>query len=118
MPVVINLTTAAHGGAQPACGDDSHSCGPDCACGCPYTGMVERGRVEDIRVIESRHADAWLAIVVPPGEDEYQPERGMLVAYGDNESEVFDAAARVTHNQVLHVYFNGSLESYLAWADA
>jgi hypothetical protein len=42
----------------------------------------------------------------------------MLVAYGTDEDEVFTAATRVTHNQVLHVYYNGSLADYLAWADA
>jgi len=118
MPIVITLTSAAHGGATPMCGDDGHACGPDCACGCPYTGMHERGKVEDVVAIESRYRDAWLALVIPPGEDEYHPERAMLVAYGHDEDEVFAAATRVTHNQVLHVYYNGSLADYLAWADA
>jgi hypothetical protein len=79
--------------------------------------MHERGRVEDVRAIEARHPDTWLALVIPPGEDEYQPEQAMLVAYGDDENEVFDAAQSVTFNQVLHVYYNTSLQQYLAWAD-
>ena len=45
MPVLINLTTAEHGGTSLACGTHE-SCGVDCNCGCPYTGMVEKGRVE------------------------------------------------------------------------
>jgi hypothetical protein len=119
MPVVVKLTSAAHGGnGQSSCGDGTHAnCGPNCDCGCPYTGMHERGRVEDVRAIEARHPDTWLALVIPPGEDEYQPEQAMLVAYGDDENEVFDAAQSVTFNQVLHVYYNTSLQQYLAWAD-
>jgi hypothetical protein len=80
--------------------------------------MLERGKIEDVRHIEARYPDQWLAMVIPPGEDEYQPELAMLVAYGDAEDEVFDAAQLVTFNQVLHVYYNASLENYLAWADA
>lgn len=77
--------------------------------------MDQRGLVEDVVVIEQRFPNSWLAIVIPPGEDEYHPDRGMLVAYGDDENEVFDAAQRVTFNQVLHVYFNGSHDAYMQW---
>ena len=120
MPVVVRLTSAQHGGnGMSSCGTGDHStCGPNCDCGCPYTGMSERGKIEDVRGIEARYPDQWLAMVIPPGEDEYHPELAMLVAYGDAEDEVFDAAQQVTFNQVLHVYYNASLESYLAWADA
>lgn len=118
MPVHIRLTSAEHGGTTAACGTGDHDCGPNCACGCPYTGMEQRGLVEDVRAIEARYPDQWLALVIPPGEDEYYPEHAMLVAYGGDEDEVFDAAQKVTFNQVLHVYYNGSLVEYLRWADA
>lgn len=118
MPVMINLTSAEHGGLTPACGADERSgCGPDCGCGCPYTGMVEKGRVELIAAVEARYPGEWLAFVIPPGEDEYAPERGMLVVHSRDDQEVWDAVSRITFNQVVHVYFNGSLEDYLAWAD-
>jgi hypothetical protein len=80
--------------------------------------MLERGKIEDVRGIEARYPNQWLAMVIPPGEDEYQPEQAMLVAYGDTEDEVFDAAQQVTFNQVLHIYYNATLDTYLAWADA
>jgi hypothetical protein len=119
MPVLINLTTADHGGSSPSCGTGDHSsCGPDCGCGCPYTGMVERGRVEPIAEVERRHPGQWLAFVIPPGEDEFAPERGMLVAYSPDDNEVWDAVGRITFNQVVHVYFNGSATEYAAWAGA
>jgi hypothetical protein len=119
MPVVINLTSAEHGGTHPSCGDGDHStCGPNCDCGCPYTGMIESGRVELIRVVEQRCPNQWLAFVIPPGEDEYAPEYGMLVAHATDDNEVWDAVNRITFNQVVHVYFNGPLETYLDWADA
>ncbi len=121
MPTLINLTSAEHGGTKLlSCGTgsgDHASCGPDCDCGCPYTGMVERGRVELISEVEARHPDSWLAFVIPPGEDEYAPERGMLVAYSDDDNEVWDAVGRITFNQVVHVYYNGPLERYLQWAE-
>lgn len=118
MPVLIPLTSAEHGGTSMACGSDEHSsCGVDCDCGCPYTGMIERGRVELIAEVEQRHPGEWLAFVIPPGEDEYAPEQGMLVVHSRNDEEVWEAVARITFNQVVHVYYNGSLAAYLDWAE-
>ncbi|MBC8076084.1 MAG: hypothetical protein H7Y32_08425 [Chloroflexales bacterium] len=115
MPVMINLTTAEHGGTA-TCG--TGDCGPNCTCGCPYTGIDEKGRVEPIALVEQRHPNEWLAFVIPAGEDEFAPERGMLVVHSANDGEVWDAVERVTHNQVVHVYFNGDVETYMAWAEA
>jgi hypothetical protein len=96
MPVMIQLTTAAHGGNK-QCGGSSCSvgqCGVDCDCGCPYTGMEEKGRVEEIAAVEARYPNEWLAF-----------------------NEVWDAVNRITNNQVVHVYFNGALsDSYFDWA--
>lgn len=117
MPVMINLTSAEHGGTYAACGTHE-GCGVNCDCGCPYTGMEERGHVESIADVERRYPEEWLAFVIPPGEDEYAPERGMLVVHSTDDTEVWDAVARITHNQVVHVYFNGSMETYLDWAEA
>jgi hypothetical protein len=80
--------------------------------------MIERGRVEPIAEVERRHPGEWLAFVIPPGEDEFAPEQGMLVVHSTDDSEVWDAVQRITFNQVVHVYFNGPLDDYLAWADA
>jgi hypothetical protein len=122
MPTLITLTSADHGGTKlSSCGTgdgDHSSCGPDCDCGCPYTGMRERGRVELIADVERRHPGQWLAFVIPPGEDEYAPEQGMLVAYSEDDNEIWDAVNRITFNQVVHVYYNGPLERYLEWAAA
>jgi len=79
--------------------------------------MIERGRVEPIIEVEQRHPGEWLAFVIPPGEDEYAPERGMLVVHSHDDAEVWAAVARITFNQVVHVYYNGPLDSYLAWAE-
>ena len=120
MPVMIQLTTAAHGGNK-QCGGSScgaGQCGIDCDCGCPYTGMVEKDRVEEIIAVELRYPNEWLGFVIPPGEDEFQPERGMLVVHSIDDNEVWDALNRVTNNQVVHVYFNGSLsDAYVDWAE-
>lgn len=117
MPVMIQLTSAEHGGTSMACGSGDHStCGENCDCGCPYTAMEARGKVELISAVEQRYPNEWLAFVIPPGEDEYAPERGMLVVHSPDDDEVWSAVARITHNQVVHVYFNGALERYLEWA--
>lgn len=116
MPVMINLTSAEHGGTSLACGTHD-GCGVDCDCGCPYTGMEEKGRVEAIAEVEARYPDEWLAFVIPPGEDEYAPERGMLVVHSADDAEAFEAVSRITFNQVVHVYFNGSAERFLATID-
>jgi hypothetical protein len=31
---------------------------------------------------------------------------------------VFEAITRITHNQVVHVYFNGTFDAYQKWMDA
>ncbi len=118
MPVMIALTSPDHGG-HTACGACTHAtCGAGCACGCPYTAMYERGRVEYIVDVEQRYPDEWLGFVIPADEDEFAPERGMLIAHAVDDNEVWDAITRVTHNQVVHVYFNGTLDTYLQWADS
>ncbi len=108
MPVMIPLTTAEHGGASTSCGTHDGNCGSNCDCGCPYTGIEDKGRVELVSLVEARYPGEWLAFVIPPGEDEYHPERAMLVVHSTDEDEVFDAVNRITHNQVVHVYFNGT----------
>lgn len=117
MPVMIHLTSAEHGG-HTTCGSCGHGeCGVNCDCGCPYTDMEGRGRVELIAEVEQRYPNEWLAFVIPPGEDEFAPDRGMLVVHSPDDDEVWEAVKRITHNQVVHVYFNGPLEDYLEWAD-
>ncbi len=116
MPIMINLTTAEHGGTSMSCGTEG-SCGPDCGCGCPYTGMEQSGRVELIAEVEQRYLEEWLAFVIPPAEDDFAPERGMLVVHGKDDTEVWDAVTKITHNQIVHVYYNGGLDNYMAWAE-
>ena len=119
MPVMINLTTAAHGGRKSTGKCGSAECGVSCDCGCPYTAMDDRGHVEWIADIEARFPAEWLGLVIPPGEDEFAPERAMLVVHSTDDNEVWDAINRVTHNQVVQVYYNGALDDrYLAWAES
>jgi hypothetical protein len=110
---MINLTTAEHGGTVASCGTHEN-CGVDCNCGCPYTGMDAKGRVELIRAVEQRYPEEWLGFVIPPGEDEFAPERGMLVVHSTDDDEVWDAVARITRNQVVHVYYNGTRDPFCA----
>ena len=119
MPVMINLTTAEHGGRKASGKCGSAECGVSCDCGCPYTAMVERGNVEWIADVERRYPGEWLAFVIPPEEDEFAPERGMLVVHSTDDNEVWDAVNRITHNQVVQVYFNGVFDdSYIEWANS
>lgn len=104
----------------PLTGADGRSrCGPDCGGGggCPYSRIAERGPVALIAEAERCYPGQWLAFVIPPGEDEYDPERGVLVAHSEDDNEVWDAVARITFTQVVHVYYNGPLDRYLEWAD-
>ena len=117
MPVMISLTTAAHGGRKATGKCGSPECGVSCDCGCPYTAMEERGNVEWIAAIEARYPHEWLGLVIPPGEDEFAPERAMLVVHSPDDCEVWDAMNRVTHNQIVQVYYNGAFDdAYLEWA--
>ncbi len=81
--------------------------------------MEDRDHVEWIADIERRYPNEWLGLVIPPGEDEFAPERAMLVVHSTDDCEVWDALNRVTHNQVVQAYFNGALDdSYLEWANS
>lgn len=108
---MINLTTAEHGGKVAACGSGD-DCGVNCTCGCPYTGMVAKGRTEPIGEVERRYPEEWLGFVIPPGEDEFAPETGMLVVHSTDDNEVWDAINLVTFNQIVHVYYNGTCDPY------
>ena len=119
MAVMISLTTPEHGGRTHTGKCGTSECGTTCNCGCPYTGIEERGRTEWIAEVELRHPHEWLAFVIPPEEDDEQPERGMLVVHSTDDNEVWDAVNRITHNQVVHVYYNGVLDdAYHAWAES
>ena len=119
MPVMINLTTAAHGGSKSTGKCGSAECGVSCDCGCPYTAIETRGHAEWIADVEQRYPDEWLAFVIPPEEDEFAPERGMLIVHSPNDNEVWDAVNRVTHNQIVQVYYNGAYDDdYQAWAES
>lgn len=116
---MINLTTAEHGGRTHTGKCGTSECGTTCNCGCPYTAIEDRGRTEFIADVEARFPNEWLAFVIPPEEDDEYPERGMLIVHSHDDNEVWDAVNRVTHNQVVHAYFNGVLsEEYLQWADS
>ena len=81
--------------------------------------MEEKGRIELIAEVEQRYVNEWLGFVIPPGEDEFAPERGMLIVHSADDNEVWDAMNRVTNNQVVHVYFNGKLTAeYFDWAES
>jgi len=117
MPVMINLTTAEHGGRKATGKCGSAECGVSCDCGCPYTAIEDRGNAEWIADVEARYPNEWLAFVIPPEEDEFAPERGMLIVHSTDDNEVWDAVNRVTHNQIVQVYYNGVLDDdYLDWA--
>ena len=120
MPIMIDLTTADHGGRVSTGKCGTAECGVSCNCGCPYTAMETSGRTEWIADIEARHPNEWLGMVIPPDEnDDFAPERAMLVVHSTDDNEVWDAMNRVTRNQVIHVYFNGVYdETYVEWAQS
>jgi hypothetical protein len=80
--------------------------------------MGESGSVEPIFDIEQRYPGEWLALVIPANEDEFAPEHALLVAHSTDDEELWQAVANITHNQMVHVYFNGTLDDYLEWAEA
>ena len=120
MPVMIDLTTADHGGRVSTGKCGTPECGVSCNCGCPYTAMETNGRTELISAIEARYPNEWLGLVIPAEEnDDFAPERAMLVVHSADDNEVWDAMNRVTRNQVIHVYFNGAYgDEYAHWAES
>ena len=120
MPVLIALTTAEHGGRVSTGKCGTAECGVSCNCGCPYTAMEAQGRTESIDVIEARYPNQWLGLVIPPEEDDYAPQRALLVVHSDDDNEVWDAMNLVTHNQVIHVYYNGLMDEteLSTWMDS
>lgn len=82
--------------------------------GCCGAGGVQpshRRSLEQIADVERWYPDEWLAFIIPPGEDEYHPERGILLAHSHNDAPVWGAIMQVPATRLVHVYFNGGRET-------
>lgn len=97
---------------------ETHIAGaPRCQCQCGWSSIKEQTALELIADVERRYPEEWLAFVIPRDEDQYAPEHGFLIAHSDNDSEVWDTITHIPHTQLVHVYFNGTLATYLKWLD-
>ncbi|NJP04932.1 MAG: hypothetical protein HC837_04530 [Chloroflexaceae bacterium] len=67
--------------------------------------------------IERCYPGEWLALLLPPGEDQYQPEHGILVAHSRSDSDVWQTVMTIPDQHLIHVYFNGTWDMYWQWAD-
>lgn len=90
-----------------------------CGCRtCRAHGRCGVWRGERLSELEQRYPDQWLAIVVPPGEDEYHPERGLVIAHSPDDGVVWAAVQHVHPTCLVHVYFNGTNDAYRQWLNA
>lgn len=63
--------------------------------------------IRSLTDLQARHAGEWLAVIIPEGEDRYDPQRGRLVAHSPDRSFVWQHVADLPASQDVYVFFNG-----------
>ncbi len=69
--------------------------------------MEGEEEVQDLEELRSQYPGEWLAIVIPEGEDRYDPKRGRLIAHSPDRTVVWREVARLPENEDVYVFFNG-----------
>ena len=69
--------------------------------------IQDNEHVQSVASIEKQHPDEWLAIIIPDGEDAYDPKRGRLIAHGPDRSGVWEQVNALPATENIFVFFNG-----------
>ncbi len=72
-------------------------------------GMQGNQRVQGLASIKSQYPDEWLAIIIPDGEDRYEPKRGRLIAHSLDRSRVWEQVEKLPSTENVFVFFNGPI---------
>ena len=59
--------------------------------------------------LETRYPNEWLAVIIPDGEDRYNPQQGRLVSHNPNRSLVWQRVVNLPDNEDVYVFFNGQV---------
>ncbi len=63
--------------------------------------------IESMADLKALHPDEWLAVIIPEGEDRYDPQRGRLLAHSPDKSFVWQCVADLPTSEAVYVFFNG-----------
>ena len=64
-------------------------------------------KIQSLADLKARYPEEWLAVIIPEGEDRYDPQRGRLVAHSLDRSFVRQQVADLPVSEDLYVFFNG-----------
>ncbi len=63
--------------------------------------------IRSLADLKAQYPDEWLAVVIPEGEDRYDPQQGRLVAHSPDKSFVWERVADLPADEDIYVFFNG-----------
>ena len=71
--------------------------------------LPSKGEVQSLASLKRQYPNEWLAIVIPDGEDAYDPRRGRLVAHNTDRSTVWEQMNLLSTSEDVFVFFNGPI---------
>lgn len=63
--------------------------------------------IQPLSDLRSQYPNEWLAVVIPEGEDRYDPQRGRLIALNLDKSLVWQQVTELSTDEDVYVFFNG-----------
>jgi len=71
--------------------------------------MQTKSDIQDLADLKSQYPNEWLAVMIPPEEDRYDPKRGRLIAHSPDRSFVWRQVAKMSASEDVYVFFNGPI---------
>jgi len=69
--------------------------------------MQTESEIQSLADLKARYPGEWLAVIIPEGEDRYNPQRGCLVAHSPDKSSVWQRVADLPASEDVYLFFNG-----------
>jgi len=65
--------------------------------------------VQNLASLKAQYPNEWLAVIIPEGEDRYNPQQGWLVVHSPDRSLVWQQVADLPAEEDVYVFFNGPI---------
>jgi len=63
--------------------------------------------IRDIDEFKATYPGQWIALVIPEGEDRYEPKRGYLISHSPYREAVWAIVNAMPSDKGVYVFFNG-----------
>jgi len=64
-------------------------------------------KLRDIDELKATYPGQWSALVLPEGEDRYEPKRGCLISHSPYREAVWAIVNAMPSDEGIYVFFNG-----------